>query len=516
MKGIVTQQAAQKATHALHITAITVGMACFAFAACYFRFFVHLSVPILPSGDALAFVNDGARIAEGQVPYRDFFEILPPGILLTYALLIKIFGLFNWIPLFTMACLAAIVVLLTTLASVRIMRGYIAFLSALMLIGLVFPGSADATHHWFSTIPILGAALVLFEGVTRKRVAAAGLLCGLTACFTQTKGVTALLGFVAYLIWISRRDTAKTTGWRQHCLILCSAAFAVFAVVNAWFIATAGLSRWFYCMVTYPLRYYTAPSVNNWRVILNDFQSHRALTSWIVFPFVYCTVPAVYVVFLWVTRRRWKGNRSRPDDALMLLALVGIAMFLAIASEPSVKRLSSVSPPAMVLLAWLLDRPTRAATIVRTSLGALAAALAIALCIRLQTRSLISVDLPAGRTAFVDSTLVEEYSWVLSHTHPGQFLWGMPPFFLPFHLENPAAIQSFHPSEYTRPGDVTDLVQALQRHDVPLIVLASQEKWPLTIDSPSNHLGPFVAYLRANYRKTRSFVNGDEVWEKGR
>lgn len=404
--------------------------------------------------------------------------------------------------------------LLTTLASARLLRGYAALLSGLLLIGFILPGSADATHHWFSTVFVLAGMLVLFGGVTGWRMAAAGALCGVAACFTQTKGFTAILGFMAYLIWTSRRDSQRARELWRRSVILCGAAFAVFAAANSYFIGAAGLRRWFYCLVTYPLHYYSAPSVNNWRVILYDFEWHRSLTSWIVFPFVYCTVPAVYAVFLFVARRRWKGSDARSHDLLMLVAFTGIAMFVAIASEPSVKRLSTVSPPAMILVAWLLDRPGRGATFVRTGLGAVAAAMAIALCVRVQTRRPACLDLPAGRTAFIDSSLIEEYSWVLSHTHPGQFFWGMPPFYVPFHLQNPSAIQSLHTSEYTRPEDVAALIPALQQHDVPIIILASEEKYPLAGGDPSNHLRPFVSYLRANYRETRTFTNGDEVWEK--
>jgi hypothetical protein len=510
VRGVVTQREPDTP----HLPAMTVLIVCFTFAVCYFRFFVFGDVPILQGGDAPGFVSEGARIAAGQVPYRDFFEILPPGILLTYALLIKIFGLFNSIPLLTLACLASATVLLMTLASARLMRGYVVLLPGLLLTGFILLGSADATHHWFSTIFVLGGMLVFFGGVTRPRMAVAGALCGVAACFTQTKGVTAILGFLAYMIWSSGHDNARARELWQRSLILCGAAFAVFAAVNSYFIATAGLHRWFYCLVIYPLRYYSAPSINNWRVILYDFQWHRSSTAWIVFPFVYCTVPAVYVVFVFVMRRRWKGHDTRSRDLLMLVAFTGIAMFLAIASEPSVKRLSTVSPPAMILLAWLLDRPARGAIFVRKGLGAVAAAVAIAVCFRVQTRRLTCLDLPAGRTAFYDSTLIEEYSWVLSHTHPGQFFWGMPPFYMPFRLQNPSAIQSFHTSEYTRPEDVAALVPALQRHDVPIIILPSEEKYPLTAGGASNHLGPFVSFLRANYRETRTFANGDEVWEK--
>jgi hypothetical protein len=514
----VTQAQPEPSAHsAAHLTAITISMACFAFAACYFRLFVFPNIPILPSGDQIGFVNDGARIVAGQLPYRDFFEMLPPGTPLTYALLVKTFGLYSWIPALVMACLAASTALLMTLASGRLMRGSAVTLPAVLFTGFVLLGSADATHHWFSTVLVLAAMLILFGEVTLPRVAAAGACCGAAACFTQTKGATAVVGFVVYLIWNSWRENSTAGQCWRRCLLLCGAALVVFVAANSYFIGTAGLSRWFYCLVIYPLRYYPAPALNNWRVIKYDFQWHRSAAAWVAFPFVYCTVPLVSIVFLCATRRRWKkGGRGQSDEMLMLVALTGMAMFLAIAPSPSVKRLATTSPPAMILLSWLLERPKKAAIALRTTLGTLAVAAAIAAAFHGQTRWRTYLDLPAGRTAITDRSLYEEYSWMLTHTHPGQFFWGMPPLNFPFHLQNPAAIEGFDTSEYTRPEDIAALLKALQQHQVPMMILASENKYPLTVDSPSNHLTPFVAYLHANYRLTRTFANGDEVWEKTR
>lgn len=513
-KGIVAQQVDQRGHTAQHLTTATIMLVCFAFAACYFRFFVFLNVPLLPSGDAPGFVSDGARIVAGQLPYRDFFEMLPPGMPLTYALLIKTFGLFNWIPPLTMACLAGATVFLITLISARLMQGPLVFLPALLFTGFILLGSADATHHWFSTILILMAVLVLFDEATTFRIIVAGICCGAAACFTQSKGFTALLAFVTYLIWQAWHENARAGEYWRRCLILFAAALSVLAAANWYFIAAAGLSRWFYCLVTYPLRYYPAPVINNWRVVLYDYQNHKSASALIAFPFVYSTVPVVYIAFLVFMRHRWRQLSTRTRDRLMLLALIGVAMFLAIASAPSLKRLSTVSPPAMILLAWFFDVPGRIAAALRTTLGTLAAALAIAMAVRVQAGWVSCLDLPAGRTAFTDSSVLEEYSWVRDHTHPGQFFWGMPPFYVPFHLTNPAAIAGYDSSEYTRPEEVSALVQALQQHQVPMMILVSERKYQLTAKGPSNHLAPFIAYLHGNYRLTKTFANGDEVWER--
>ena len=495
-------------------TAITILMVSFTFATCYLRLFVFPHVPILLLGDAIGFVNEGARIVARQLPYRDFFEMIPPGTPYTYALLVRIFGLCNWIPLLVMACLAATTVLLMTLASGRIMRGNVVALPAMLFTGPILFRSADATHHWFSTVLVLAAMLILLGKITILRIGAAGACCGLAACFTQTKGATAVAGFVIYLIWKAWDENSRVRDAWLNCLTLCGGALATFAAGNMYFIATAGLSRWFYCLVVFPLRYYPAPALNNWRVVKYEFQAPKSTANWFAYLFVCCIVPLVYIVFLLIMRRRWRKDRTFPGDQLLLITVTGIAMFFAIAQSPSVKRLSTVSPPAMILLAWLLNKPTRVFAVVRMTLATAAAALAVAAAVQNQVRPKTCLDLPAGRMAFVDSTVIEEYRWVLTHTHPAQFFWGMPPLYVPFHLQNPAAIESLDTSEYTRPEDIAEVLRALQQHQVPIIILPSESRYPLTVNSPSNHAMAFVTYLHANYQLSRTFATGDELWEK--
>lgn len=487
-------------------------LALFTFSVCYFRSFIFPHTPILPGGDQLDFVVAGSRIVAGELPYRDFFEKLPVGSDLTFALLIKWFGLYTWLPRLVMDCLAAAIVLLMTLVTGRLVAGPAIALPGLLLTGFILPRSLDATHHWFSTLAALGGMLVLLDGITSSRIAASGALCGLTACFTQTVGATVITGFVAYLVWTARREGLPAVKWLRRCLLLVSSAAAVFAIANTYFIWIAGLGHWLFCVIVYPLRYFTAPAVNNWRVVKYDFGWNLGLGKWIFFPFVYATVPLVYIIFALDMGRSRKKNQDVPWDQLVLIALTGFALFLSVAPSPSLKRLSHVSPPAMILLAWLLNRPGKTASRLKAMLGGLAVAIAIAGSVYYQTRWRAYLDLPAGRTAFLDPVEYDEYRWMLGHTHPGQYFFGMPPMYVPLHLLNPTAVEGFDTSEYTRPEWVVAGVQALRTHQVPLIMLRTSGYYLLPTGSP--HLDPFRNYLRQNYRLTRTFPNGDDVWEK--
>jgi hypothetical protein len=267
-----------------------------------------------------------------------------------------------------------------------------------------------------------------------------------------------------------------------------------------------------YCIIVYPLLYYPAPTINNWRVVLYDFRAHQSLVRWFAYPFVYVTIPLACVVFLLATRRYWK-DQTEPWPELVLIALTGIFMFLAIASSPSTKRLGSVGPPAMVSLAWLLCRSGRVTRLLKMALATGAIGMSIAMPVRVQMFWKGFLDLPAGRTAFHDKQQYEEYAWVLTHSHPGQLFLGMP-MHLPFLLLSPSSNIGLHASEYTRPEQVMALVKALDTHPVPLMILPSSKEYPRTTGLPSDHLGPFRDYLCRNYSLTRTFTTGDELWEK--
>jgi len=497
----------------LRPTQAAVLMAVIGFMVCYFRSFVFPNVPIALWGDQVGFFNDGSRMVLGQLPYHDYFQIVPPGTDLVYALLIRCFGVRMWIPNLLMAALAGITALLTTLIASRLVRGPILMLPGLFLAGLALLPSMEATHHWFSTVALLAAMLVLLGGATLPRVAVAGGLCGVAACFTQTKGAAALGGLVVYLIWSDWKRTTQRE-YCLNCLALCGAAAAVFGAVNAYFIGAAGLSQWLFCVVVYPLRYYPAPPFNNWRVLIYDFGSHPGIVRWTGFPFMYGTIPLVYILFLMVAGRRWPDLSYEGRRKLLLVVVLGIAMFVAIAPSPSVKRLATVSPPGMIVLAWLLDRPGKIATYVKLGLSAVALVLAIAIPVRVQTKWHGYLDLPGGRTAFLDPGLYEEYRWLPGNTHPGQYFFGLPPLYYAFHMRNPAEIEGYHASEYTRPQQVIALVEALERHSVPLMVIRQSDTLLRETGSPSDHLTAFRVYLKQNYQLTHTFSTGDDVLER--
>lgn len=491
--------------------AISILASLFTFASCYLRDFAFPNVPFALWGDQVGYFNTGSRLALGQLPYRDYFEIVPAGTDLVYALLIHIFGLRLWIPNLVMVCLAAVAALLMTQIAARILRGTIVVLPALLLAGFVLLFSVDATHHWFSTVLILAALLVLMDGSSWKRVATAGALCGLAGSFTQSKGALATVGFIVYLAFVSSGNSAAGHRWKK-CWLLSGAAAAVFTAVNGYFILAAGLRTWLWCIVVYPLRYYPSPSINNWRAIFSSLPTHNGGVTWVSFLFVYAVVPWVCIVVLVLAFRCRHHGREEAWDRLLLVAITAFSTFLAVASSPSVKRLAILSPPSLILLAWLLQRPGRWFAALRVVLGGAALALVIAEPLHLQHDAAARLDLPSGRAAFLDPALAAEYQWMLERTHPGEYIFGGAPFCFSLHLLNPAAIEGFDRSPYSRPEQIAALVQALDVRRVPMLMLYRTQIYLWPKKSPSDPLDPLRGYVHRNYELVKTFPSGDEVW----
>jgi hypothetical protein len=144
--------------------------------------------------------------------------------------------------------------------------------------------------------------------------------------------------------------------------------------------------------------------------------------------------------------RRRRIEPDQPWNQLLLLAITGLAMFLAVAPCLSVMRVSCASFPGMILLAWLLNRWGKKGR----ALAALSLAIAVYLPLRNQTMHWHYLDLPAGRTAILDPNRYEVYRSMAENTHPGQMYFGVGRLALPLWLQTPAPIASPVPYEYDR------------------------------------------------------------------
>jgi hypothetical protein len=497
-------------------------LAALAFLVCYLRSFLLPHTPLALWGDQLGFATKGVRILQGELPYRDFFEFLTPGTDLVYALLFRCAGISLAIPNLTMAALAAATVWMLTWIARRLQQpSMFTILPATLMIGLVLYGSLDATHHWFSTVLIMAAACVMLGRTSSFRIATSGALIGLATSSTQTKGVAVAVGIVVFLFCQAKLKKPNATLGNQssvkasrQCLIFFASALVIFALINGPFILAAGPNRWIDQVLIFPVRYFGSVSANNWQGVLPEFQGRSSVLRWLCFPFMYVVPPLIYIRFFVEMRRRAKTEPNEPWDKLLLIAIIGIAMLVVMTPAPSIRRLSCVSPPAMILLAWQLSRAGKLGKRVAAGLGAVSISIALAQIGSIQHHPGNIVDLPTGTADIPPTGNYELYQWMVGHTKPGQWYFGLSPLMLPLDLRNPTPVEGTSSGEYSRPEQIAAVIAGLERTHTPLLVLHPAMYTPHSLGYRADHLKPFQDYLYQHYHRTKVFAHQYEAWER--
>lgn len=496
-----------------HPLAVTVSVS---FVFLYLDLFILPSTPVFTWGDQSIFLDEATRMLRGQLIYRDFFEFVFPGLDTYYLALFSVFGPHAWIPDASLVLLGVGLTWLVVVIVGKAVGRAPALLAGFLFLTFPFQGLLDGTHHWYSTFAVTAALAVLMESRSRPRLALAGALCGLATWFTQSRGMGAMLGFAAYLIWerLERRASWKSLlmqeGW------LSGPFFIVTLALNAYFVWKAGLARFWYCTVTFVLKYYPAEPYNNWRAYLG---SPPHINPWLKLPemgiwfAINALLPLVYVLFF---VRYWRQRRdsSEPWDRLMLVNLTGLFLCLSVAPSPGYSRLCAVSPPALVLLVWFATRPGRLEQWLLRLVWTAALALLIVEPIYRQTHWRTVLDLPTGHTAYLDRGSLERFDWIRTHAKTGDYFFGDTLACFALGLREPSEIPFVTASDYTRPEQVERLVNDLEAKQVPWILWYSGLDRPLPHIRGHSHVEPLRDYIHRCCHLAKTFSNGDQIWQR--
>ena len=485
-------------------------------------------VPFLPVenngiADSLLYLAPGQRMLEGDLIYRDVFEYLTPGTALVNFFMFKLFGLRLWIPDLLALLLGLGIIWLGVVISRKMMRPGLTLLPSALFLVSRRAFLLDPTHHWYSVLAAMAAIAVLMERRTAARIVAAGLFCGLCACFTQTRGFAVVLGFAFYLWWESGQ---KREGWRallrKESWLLCS-CLVTFLAVNAHFIWNAGLARYLWCTIAFPLKYY--PKGGSWNTIqalTTEFPAYDSLRTFL-HPFglwlsLFVTVPLLILLFF---VHYWRGLNKKPVDYWerpMLVAIVGLFMLLGIAPAPDSVRMAMSGLPAFILLGWFLDSQHRVARAL--AMGLTLGALIVAIdCMATREPVLAGVlATPQGKVAFTDAALCEKYTWIQQHTRPSQYFYeaGYAEVYFYLDLRNPTPLSEIQDTGYTTPAQITEVIHGLGLHQVQFILWESGNlgTLPGSARSSEDNIGPLWDYVQSNYTRVKVFQDSDEIWER--
>lgn len=483
------------------------------------QLFVLPDASVFLGGDQWIYLLEAGRMLEGQVIYRDFFEFLPAGIDLVYQALLNTFGPRAWIPNAALVLLGVSLAGLCVMISKQIFAGRLAYLPALLFVVFAFRSGLDGTHHWFSALAVVAAVAVLIENRTMARVAVAGVLCGIASDFTTTRGFLAAIGFAFYLAWEARRRKQPWKElWRFEFVLLAGFLIPVIAF-NAYFAWNVGQQQFLESTMGFLAEYYMKDAKwNTLQVYMTEVPqvgSWRRLPILGVWLFNQFLQPMIYLL---IFSRYWRA-RSLADekiwDKLMLLNITGLLLFVGIAPAPGTVRLASISLPALILFVWYIHSWGQAGKILIRLLAAAALTLAVGATVERQARREKILNLPSGRTAFLNPVAYERFRWTLEHTRPGEYFFEgeFADMYYPLLLRNPAKVPFLTNTEYTRPEQVEDVVKSLEKQRVRFV------QWSLVLDVPrgtpvGDNLGPLRKYLREHYRPVHRFSDSSEIWQR--
>jgi hypothetical protein len=182
-------------------------------------------------------VDEGARVAAGEAMYRDFSDVVGPGIVHLNAALIRLFGqrleVLAWAGLAMGVGLAATLHALTARVAGRAARLVAPALFVVLVYG---PGRDFGGPQWPALGIIMVGLLPIMKGpVSLARAGVAGLAMGVASLFQFEIGVGAALGVAAHLL----RDER---GRSRQALVFGLAAVAPPALVLAG--PSAVISAW--------------------------------------------------------------------------------------------------------------------------------------------------------------------------------------------------------------------------------------------------------------------------------
>jgi len=486
----------------------------------YLQVFVPPSTARLATGDQAIYLNNGARMLAGEMIYRDYDHFTLPGTDVTYMALFRLFGVRAWIPQAVLIVLGTSLVWLIVVVSTKVMTLASSLLAGLLFVTLPFSSWLDASHHWYTTVGTTAALAVLLEKRSSARLIAAGVLLGVATFFTQS-AVLCVVGFAVFLLWEHRVEkTPRTLLLEKEGALLVSFLTTLTACL-AYFVWRVGLRRLFYFTVVFVVKYYPADWFNNWRVYGAGRPQLHNWTTWPdvpAFAFIHLLIPLIYILVFVRYARRSSSSVDQQWKRLMLINLTGFFLFLSIASAPAYTRLYAVSPPAVILLVWLLNFSPKFGHGVVRLLWAMVLIMGITRPLVTQLRSKAYLDLPTGRTAFFEPPIYDKCKWVLERTRPGEYFFGDHQIAFTLRLRNAARVAFLRPTDYTRPEEVEDAMEALQKFQVRFV------SWYIGLDGEKdaarhpegNHLAPIRQYLHEHYRLAQTFSNGDQMWERTR
>lgn len=332
-----------------------------------FGYLLYVWPKILVQLDEGPFIYEAKRILDGEVMYRDFFDLTGPLGQHLLALMYAVAGVSMETARGGTALLHGIMAALMYAIMRRLdVRPTLAAVCCLTDLALFYPAFAMATSHWFSTT----FAMVTFWFVLRAPVAAprrallAGALTALVGLSHQPKGAATAAAVCAVLVWDTWKDRrgtflgdlARSAG--GYALGLGAAVLGPLAIL----VALAGFWPLFEALVLIPLGpYRDVPfhSQGSWMPLKLTWPLFWLMAStastFLILNLMPLIVPVAAVRFVLRQRRFAAAYRRRSFVALIF----GASAIASVLYLPNHSHFAIVGPLWLPLYGELLERAIR-------------------------------------------------------------------------------------------------------------------------------------------------------------
>jgi len=483
-----------------------------AFVFLYLRTFLLPGTPLIAYGDELHYFLHAVRMMHGQAPYRDFFTFVLPGTDVLYVAVFRIFGVHQWVAAGCVITVGLLLTAIITLISSTVLRGWKVMLPGLLFLVFDFNSFLDATHHWWSSLAILAAGALLLTRRSDRRIVAAGFLCAVAAFFTQTAGAFGLFGIALYLMLTADPSRPKAHRFRELLLLASTFVVALTGMVG-YFIHQVGLRTIVQWTIYFPAVYFpTLPGHRPGAYFMAAPHLHHLadLATATPYFFIHAAVPFVYLVCVYRLIRQKRTMDPRLWQRVLLLNLIGLALFASVMSAAVPIRMNGVAPPAMILCVWLFSGTGKSDRWIRAALWTAALALLIYLPVNRQRSGGMLLDLPTGRASFGDVSQYENMKWFSQHLRPGDSVFDSTGVSFAFALDPVRPMDYVTVGEFTRPEQIDTLLESFRQLRTRFIVL-----YPGLYDPhrQSDNLAPLRDYIAKNYHLARVDRLG-QIWER--
>lgn len=435
------------------------------------------------------FLYDSRRLLEGDVFYRDLFELITPGAFYAMALVFRVFGVDFTVARMAMAAVHAAIAILVFLSCRRLgVRRSFSLTAAVAHLAMAYPAMSRANPHWFGTLLTLVVLYLLLLVPWRRpspALALVGLANGALIMVQQQKGVIIAIGVTIVLVLdhlLARRESPLPfASLRTRLALFFAGSVGLAGLSTIYLVWRAGFRPVWEALVVFPLFNYSGQAqCSRWGFRGTAFFGPRFPFQEVVpkLPFL-AGLGLLRVVAGWV--RAMDGASLRR---VMVPSLLTLFATLSVSYCPNYIHLGIIAPIPLVLLAETAEALFGALARLNrifSPVGLVAAGALIALMVPEMWRTMelrrkkfpIRHQTPVGRVDFRNREETALVDTVRQRARPDEEVFAYPTYPGLYFLSGTRNATRFQIllSDYSSPAHYQEVLEVLERKKTRLIAV---------------------------------------------